>query len=108
MLFVANIDLRQKALADKYNLRNVNTKRYPKQAFADMHHGVLELVRCLSAESKSMYINRLENTTSEYSRSMYGKWPNSKQSRTSFILDRSLSNVIQFLSDNRSVLTGTA
>ena len=44
---------------------------------------VLELVRCLSAESKSMYINRIENTTLEYFRSMFGKWPNSKQNITS-------------------------
>ena len=42
---------------------------------------VLELVRRLSAESKSMYINRIENTTLEYSRNMFGKWPNSKQSK---------------------------
>ena len=42
---------------------------------------LLELVRCLSAESKSMYINRIENTTLEYSRNMFGKWPNSKQSK---------------------------
>ena len=28
-----------------------------------------------------MYINRIENTTLEYSRNMFGKWPNSKQSK---------------------------